>query len=201
MKLRGDEYGYARGKWIIERLKPEKEQRIKQQYRVPRSKADKRETQKFLKSLVPEKQIRKIEGKVQAQVDKRYDLLNAEFDYRDIGVAIGAGRDEEEEYDRLIQFLKSGRPISRAAHLGICKSKKAKDRIIKAYGQKYWDDNFASKEREVKYSSDRIVSLKPAPGFRKQFYVRGDLGNILKRPGSKIKQQFYEKANVSIKKK
>lgn len=201
MKMRGADYAPGKLDRMLDRLKPDKEYRITHPEKLIRPKVDNRETKKMLKGLIPDKQIRKIEGKIQSQVDRKYDLLNAEFDFRDIGAAIGAGRDEEEEYDRLIQFLKTGRPISRAAHLGICKSKKAKDRIIKAYGQKYWDENFASQERRVKYSSDRIVSLNPAPGFKRHFYQRGDLGNIMKRPGSKIKQQFYEKANVGIKKK
>lgn len=192
--------GTPRGKLLLDRFKKEKPYIITHRESPTRTAKDRKETDRFLRALLPESTIKRTAIKEMSKVERKQEMIRANFDFRDLGVAVGSIADDDEEYDKLIELLKSGKPIHRKAFLGICKSKKAKDRIIRAFGTQYWNDNFASKYHDVKYSSDRIVNLKYEGGYKPGMYKRGSLADRLK-PGQRMKSQYYNKVKEPIKKK
>lgn len=192
----------SRRQGILDRLKHEKQELLKHGGETTRQiERDRKAKDKFLKDIVTHKMKREAEFGTRADTGSKIDLIKATYDNRDLGVAVGSGTDEDANYDKLIEVLKRGLPLSRAATLGIIKSKKALDRIAQVFGKQYVYENFTSRIKEVKYTSDKWIYPKYTGGYKPKYYKRGDLGSRFKKATQDTKKMFYDKVRNSMKKK
>lgn len=181
---------------LLDKSKKEKAKLIKH---GEKRKSGRPKKDKFLDDLTKGQIRESAKFKEHSLAQKQMDFLRATYDNRDLGVAVGSGVDEDAEYEKLIELLKSGLPISREAFMGIMKSRKAQDVIIKAMGIEFFNKHFGAKEVKVKYSSDRWVQFKYEGGYKANYYKRGKPSDRMKALKN-TKQTYYKKVKEQMKK-
>lgn len=185
-------------KRLLDHEKKGRDKRIRHREKPINPKA--KDTAKFMRSMTKGELTDKAKLNVHLKVQKKIDLINASHNGRDLGVAIGSGVDEDAEYNKLIELLKSGMFISRKAFMGIVRSRKASERIIRSLGLKYYNDNFRDRMHEVQHSGSKWVEFKYEGGYRPKYYKRGSVGESLRKGIEGTRKDFYKKVKDDLKK-